>query len=140
MESQDLAAAHQLWEKITAPGGAEQSRRKLVLCTVAIEGVFVLADVVVHAVRPPELAEGEDEPHKAVLGHRAGEALLPVAAVGEEDLLLDDAEVPAFSQAPDQLYVVELKGRVKADAAAEEVSPHGDACAGSGRGEVLGGP
>src|SRR4028118_1004822 len=94
MESQYLAAAHQLWEKMTAPSGAGQNCRKLVLCTVAVEGMFVLADVVVHAVRPLEFAEGEDEPHKAVLGHRAGEALLPVAADREEGLLLHNSHAP----------------------------------------------
>jgi len=57
--------------------------------------VRVVAELVVEAVRPLELAEGEDQRHQRVLEYRARHAALPVAPVGDEDLLLHDAEAPA---------------------------------------------
>src|SRR5215207_1738659 len=89
--------------------------------------VLVAAELVVYAVRPAELADGEDERHEAVPQDHARGPLLFVAPIGDEDPLLHDAEAAPPGETPDQLYVVELQRRVEAAALPEDLPPDRDA-------------
>ena len=87
----------------------------------------VVAELVFYAVGPGELPEGENERHERVPQDHARGALVPVAPVGDEDLLFHYAEAAPFREAPDQLYVVELEAGIEAPALPEDISPDRDA-------------
>ena len=89
--------------------------------------VFVFAELVVYAVRPLKLAEGEKERHQRVAEDHAEDSLFLVAPVGDEYLLLHDTEASPLREPPDQLYVVELQAWVESSTTPEEVASHGDA-------------
>jgi hypothetical protein len=89
--------------------------------------MLVVAELVFYAVGPGELPEGENERHERVPQDHARDALLPVAPVGDEDPLLDDAETAPPREAPDQLYIVELEVGIEAPALPEDLPPDRDA-------------
>ena len=97
----------------------------------------MVAELVFYAVGPGELPESENERHERVPKDHARGTLLPVAPVGDEDPLLHDAETAPFREAPDQLYVVELEGRVEAIAVPKDVSLDGYAGPGPRRNQML---
>src|SRR5215212_2461232 len=84
--------------------------------------VRVVPELVVNAARPLELTECEEQRHKRVLEDRARDTVLPVAPIGDEDLLFYNAEAPAPREAPYKLYVVELEPRVEPLILPEEVA------------------
>ena len=53
--------------------------------------VRMVPELVIEAVRPGELAEGEEQRHKRVLEDRTLDAVLPVVLVGGENPLFYDA-------------------------------------------------
>ena len=63
--------------------------------------------------------------------------MLPVASIGDVDLLRDDAEAAYLREAPYELYVVELEVGIEAPALLEDLSPHCDAVSGAGGQELL---
>ena len=87
----------------------------------------MFAELILDAVRPPVLADGEEERHEHVPQQYLRDAVLPVAPVGDVYPLRDDAETAGLGEASDQLYVVELEGGIETPALPEDLSAHRDA-------------
>ena len=76
----------------------------------------MLAELVPYAVGPPETSQREEERHEEVSQDGVQRPVLPVAPVGDVDLLVDDAEPAAPGEPANQLYVVELEAGIEAPA------------------------
>jgi len=109
-------------------------------CRIVSSLVVVVSELVDRSVGPLELAKGEGGRHEQVQEERTEGAPLPVAPIGDEGAGVHDAEAPPLREAPHQLYVVELQGRVEAAALLEQLASQGDAVSGSGGEGTFGGP